>query len=406
MRWGKFVSLLVIVILVIGAAVFSVDPLKENLNLGLDLQGGVQVRLEAQGEVSDRDISQVIAIMRNRVDGLGVVEPIIQKEGFNRVLLELPGLESPEEAVELIGKTAQLEFRLSDGTVILTGKDLENAEEVLNPKDGQAYVTLKFGPEGTRKLAEITQELVDKYEYGDVRRSIAMYLDDQLLQNPQVKETIPNGQAQITGYADLQDARNMALLLKSGALPVPVKVIEMRTVGPTLGADSINKSMKAAVWGIAAIMLFMVILYRIPGFVACISLVLYTLLILAITATINATLTLPGIAGVLLSVGMCVDSNVIIYERLKEEMRKGKSLRSAIDSGFKIGLGTIIDSNLTTLIAAAVLFFMGSGTIKGFAVTLTIGIVVSMFTAITFTRFMLKLLADSKVVTNPKFYGA
>jgi len=406
MRWGKVVSLLVIVALILGAAFFAVDPLKQSLKLGLDLKGGVQVRLEAQGSVTDRDIDQVIAIMRTRVDSLGVTEPIIQKEGSNRVLIELPGVKNPEEAIEIIGKTAQLEFRLSDGTVILTGKDLEDAREARNPQTGEAIVTLKFGPEGTKKFADITKELVDKYQYGDPRRAIGMYLDDELLQNPQVKEAIPTGEAVITGYADLQDAHNMALLLKSGALPVPVELIEKRTVGPTLGEDSIIKSKNAAIWGIAAIMIFMLVYYRVPGIIANVSLVLYSLLVLGILAGINATLTLPGIAGFLLSIGMCVDANIIIYERLKEELRNGKSLRSAIESGFNRAFWTIFDSNVTTLFAAAVLFFLGSGTIKGFAVTLSIGILASMFTAITFTRFMLKLLAESKAITNSKFYGA
>lgn len=404
MRWGKVFTLFVIVVLIIGAAFFTAEPFKNNVKLGLDLKGGVQVRLEAKGDVTDREISQVIAIMRNRVDSLGVVEPILQKEGSNRILMELPGLESQEEAVEMIGKTAQLEFRLNDGTVVLTGKDLVDAQEVLY--ENIPFVTLTFGPEGTKKFAEATQELAEKYEYGDPNRAIGMYLDDELLQNPQVREAIQDGKAMIEGYKDLQDARNMALLLKSGALPVPVEVIEMRTVGPTLGADSIQKSLKAGALGIAAIFVFMLILYRLPGVIACLSLILYAILLLAVTVLINATLTLPGIAGVLLSIGMCVDSNVIIYERLKEELRSGKSLRSAINSGFTRGFATILDSNITTLIAAAVLYFLGSGTIRGFAVTLSIGIVLSLFTSVSFTRFMLRLLADSRIASNPKFYGA
>lgn len=404
MRWGKVFTLFVIVVLIIGAAFFTAEPFKNNVKLGLDLKGGVQVRLEAKGDVTDREISQVIAIMRNRVDSLGVVEPILQKEGSNRILMELPGLESQEEAVEIIGKTAQLEFRLNDGTVVLTGKDLVDAQEVLY--ENIPFVTLTFGPEGTKKFAEATQELAEKYEYGDPNRAIGMYLDDELLQNPQVREAIQDGKAMIEGYKDLQDARNMALLLKSGALPVPVEVIEMRTVGPTLGADSIQKSLKAGALGIAAIFVFMLIIYRLPGVIACLSLILYAILLLAVTVLINATLTLPGIAGVLLSIGMCVDSNVIIYERLKEELRSGKSLRSAINSGFTRGFATILDSNITTLIAAAVLYFLGSGTIRGFAVTLSIGIVLSLFTSVSFTRFMLRLLADSRIASNPKFYGA
>jgi preprotein translocase subunit SecD len=196
------------------------------------------------------------------------------------------------------------------------------------------------------------------------------------------------------------------MLLRSGALPVPVEIIEKRTVGPTLGADSIVKSTKAGLWGIVIIMIFMLVFYRVPGIIASISLVLYSLIVLGVFAGINATLTLPGIAGFLLSIGMCVDANIIIYERLKEELRNGKSLRAAIESGFSRAFWTIFDSNVTTLIAAGVLFYLGTGTIKGFAVTLSIGILSSMFTAITFTRFMLKTLADSKLITNTKLFGA
>lgn len=410
MKWGKVVTLIVIVALIIGAAVFSVNPLKESLKLGLDLQGGVQVRLEAQGEVTDRDIDQIIAIVRNRIDSLGVTEPIIQKEGDRRILVELPGVKDPEEAIRLIGKTALLEFKIHDGTTVLTGKDLANAQEGKDTTSGESIVSLEFTEEGKKIFADITTQLVESFPeqngQRDQRRIIGIFLDGEPIQLPYVETPIPNGQARITGYKDLQDAHNIALLLRSGALPVPVEMIEKRTVGPTLGVDSILKSKNAAIWGIAAIMIFMLLFYRVPGIIACVSLVLYSLLVFGILTAINATLTLPGIAGILLSIGMAVDANIIIYERLKEELRNGKSLRAAIDAGFSRAFWTIFDSNVTTLIAAAVLFYVGSGTIKGFAVTLSIGILCSLFTAITFTRFMLKTFAESKIVKNTKLYGA
>lgn len=407
MKWGKVVSIVLVVALIIGAAFMAAEPLQKNLKLGLDLKGGVQVRLEAKGEVTDRDIAQIIAIMRNRVDSLGVAEPNIQQEGDNRVLIELPGAKDPEEAIRTIGKTAQLEFRLYDGTIILDGSDLEDAQEAKDPQTGKIYVALKFKPEGAKKFADTTAELVAKYPEGDRQhRVIGIFLDEEMLQIPYVTQAIPDGQAQITGYSDLNEAHNIALLLRSGALPVPVEIIEKRTVGPTLGADSIAKSKTAAIYGLAAIMIFMLLFYRLPGVVADVSLVLYSLLNIGILILLNATLTLPGIAGFLLSVGMCVDANIIIYERLKEELRNGKSLRAAIDSGFRRAFWTIFDANITTLIAAGVLFYLGSGTIKGFAVTLSIGILCSMFTAITFTRFMLKMLAESNIAKNPKIYGA
>jgi len=411
MRWDKVFVLIIISALIIGGAYLAVDPIKENLNLGLDLKGGVMVRLQAQGEVDDRDIAQIIEIMRTRVDSLGVTEPVIQREGKNRVLVEIPGIEDPESAINLIGKMALLEFKTMNGEVVLTGKDLAEAQEAKNPQTGEAYVGLKFNAEGTKSFAETTARLVKEFpDSPDMRsegRHIAIYLDGQMIQNPYIAEAIPSGEASISGgFETLEDARSIALLLRSGALPVPVEIIENRSVGPTLGADSINKSLQAGIWGLAAVMVFMLIFYRVPGIIADLSLVLYSLLLLGILIAINATLTLPGIAGFLLSIGMCVDANILIYERLKEELRNGKSLRAAVDAGFTRAFTTIFDSNVTTLLAAAVLFFMGSGTIKGFAVTLSIGILCSMFTAITFTRFVLKALVDSGLAKNTKLYGA
>jgi preprotein translocase subunit SecD len=411
MKWGKIVALFLVTVIVIVGAVLAVNPLKESINLGLDLKGGVQVRLQAQGEVTDQEISQVIAIMRNRVDKLGVTEPIIQQEGTDRILIELPGVKDPETAINIIGKTAQLEFMTAEGVTVLTGKDVKDAQEGKDAQTGEVFIGLSLNDEGTKKFADITTQLVSQYpeinNQRDERRIIAIVLDEEVLTAPYVMEPITTGEgARITGFADLTEAHNTAMLLRSGALPVPVEIIEKRTVGPTLGADSIVKSTKAGLWGIVIIMIFMLVFYRVPGIIASISLVLYSLIVLGVFAGINATLTLPGIAGFLLSIGMCVDANIIIYERLKEELRKGKSLRAAIESGFSRAFWTIFDSNVTTLIAAGVLFYLGTGTIKGFAVTLSIGILSSMFTAITFTRFMLKTLADSKLITNTKLFGA
>jgi preprotein translocase subunit SecD len=411
MRWEKVFALIIITVLIIGGAFWAAEPIKNNLKLGLDLKGGVMVRLQAQGAVTDRDIAQIIEIMRTRVDSLGVTEPVIQREGKDRVLVEIPGIDDPKSAIDLIGKMALLEFKTMDGEVILTGKDLAEAQEAKNPETGEPYVSLKFKSEGTKKFAEATSRLVSMYPEvdgkQDERRYIAIYLDNEIIQAPYVSEPIPSGEAQISGgYESLEDARKIALLLRSGALPVPVKIIENRSVGPTLGTDSIEKSKTAALWGLLAVMVFMLLYYRLPGIVADISLVLYSLLLLCILLAIKATLTLPGIAGFLLSIGMCVDANILIYERLKEEIRNGKSLRAAVDAGFSRAFTTIFDSNVTTLLAAGVLFFLGSGSIKGFAVTLSIGILCSMFTAITFTRYFLKTLVDSGMAKNTKLYGA
>jgi preprotein translocase subunit SecD len=413
MRWEKVFSLFIIVVLVIGGAFLAVKPIQENLKLGLDLKGGVQVRLQAEGTVTDQEINKIIAIMRNRIDGLGVTEPLIQKEGTNRVLIEIPGIEDAKGAIELIGQTAQLEFRTMDnGEVVLTGKDLKKAEEGKNVEKGEFYVNLEFNKEGAKKFAAATSRLVNTYpqinstDSERVKRCVGIFLDDEALTVPYVIQAITGGSASIDGFQSLEDAHKTALLINSGALPVPVKIIENRTVGPTLGADSIVKSKAAALWGIVAIMIFMLLFYRVPGIIADLSLVLYSVLLLGVLVLINATLTLPGIAGFLLSIGMCVDANILIYERLKEELRNGKSLRAAMDAGFARAFTTILDSNITTILAAAVLFFMAVGSIKGFAVTLSIGILCSMFTAITFTRFVLKLLIDSGLVKNTKLYGA
>jgi len=230
-------------------------------------------------------------------------------------------------------------------------------------------------------------------------------LDNQILTNPVVQEAIPNGKAVISGNRDMAEAERLAILLRSGALPVKVEVLETRTVGPTLGEDSKAKSMQAFTIGIVAIVVFMLLFYRAAGFVANITLILYVMMLLFCLKMLNATLTLPGIAGIILSVGMAVDANVLIFERFKEEYRNGKTLRAAMDAGFSRAFATILDSNITTLIAAGVLFFLGTGTIKGFAITLGIGIILSMFTAITVTKYILKMLINANVIKNGKFYG-
>lgn len=407
-NWLKLIAIFTIIAIL---SYFAVGTYQDSLNLGLDLQGGVHVVMEAQEGASDEDMAKVVTILRNRIDQLGVTEPIIQREGDRRVIVELPGVENPEEAVNIIGQTALLEFKTFDGTVVVSGKDLKDAREGKNPENNEAYVGLEFTSDGAKKFAQATQNLVDSYPEGtsgerDPRRNIAIYLDGNLIQNPYVSTPILNGQASIAPYVSLQEAHNVALLLRSGALPVPVEMIEKRTVGPTLGDDSLEKSKIAAIYGVAAIMIFMLFYYRLPGLVANISLVVYSLIVLGILTTLKATLTLPGIAGFLLSIGMAVDANIIIYERLKEELRAGKTLRAAISSGFKRAFWTIFDANVTTLIAASVLFYFGTGPIRGFAVTLSIGILTSMFTAITVTRTILNILATMNVFRNTKLYGA
>lgn len=404
-NWLETGKLLFLVLLILCVAVFSARPLAAQLQkrLGLDLKGGVHVVFEAvstpDAPVTSDSITRLIGIIRNRVDALGVTEPLIQKEGARRVVVELPGVRDPEEAVRIIGRTAHLEFKTEDGKTVLTGKDLKDARAQLNPNTNEPEVLLKFNKEGARIFGQVTT--------ANVKKRIAIYLDDRLLTAPIVDEPITTGDAVIRGgYQTLEEAQQEAVLLRSGALPVKVKLMEKRSIGPLLGKDSLDRSLRAGIIGVALIFIFMVLYYRLPGLVADLSLIVYGLIVIGVFLLIKATLTLPGIAGFILSVGMAVDANIIIYERLKEELRTGKTLRAAIDAGFHHAFRTILDANITTLIAAAVLYYFGSGPIRGFAVTLSIGILTSMFTAITFTRFVLHSIARSRLVLNPKAYGA
>ncbi|WP_366922589.1 protein translocase subunit SecD [Metallumcola ferriviriculae] len=409
MNSGKLMKLAFVIVLVLVVGVLLYNPIMNAVNLGLDLQGGVHVVLKAVKEktaITDEDMQQLKTVMRERVDELGVSEPVIQVSGNDRLIVEVAGVEDPEQAVDLIGKTAMLQFKTSDGKTVLTGKDLKDAKAVINNSNGQAEIQLQFNSEGAKKFGDVTSRLVQNYQNNDPRRAIAIYLDEDLLTNPNVNEAIPSGTAVITGNRNFEEASNIAALLRGGALPVNVEIMEKRTVGPTLGANSLNRSVNAILYSLIAIVLFIILYYRVPGLVAAFSLLVYAIIVMGGLASINAVLTLPGIAGLLLSIAFAVDANIIIYERLKEELKNGKTIRAAIEAGFGRAFWTIFDANTTTLLAAAVLFYYGTGPIRGFAVTLGIGILASMFTAITFTRFLLRLLADTRLVKNTKMYGA
>lgn len=415
MKWNKILQMMGIVGVVAFLSVLAFAPVFERneklakhlpiikgVILGLDLQGGVHVVLEAQdtpeAKVTQSKMKDLIAVIQRRVDQFGVTEPTIQLQGERRLIVELAGIENPREAVREIVKTAYLEFKTEDGKTVLTGADLKDAIESKDPVSGKIKVDLTFNPAGARKFAEITA--------ANVGRRIGIYLDGELVQNPVVQEPIPNGKAEITGYESLEEAHKVAILLRSGALPLKVTVEEERTIGPALGADYLRKSLHAGVVGVAAIIIFMLMYYRLPGLVANFALLIYTLIVLVIFVGLHVTMTLPGIAAFLLSLGIAVDANVIIFERVREELRTGKGLRSAIDAGFKRGFTAVFDANATTLLTALVLYFLGTGPIRGFAVTLSIGIVASMFTAITMTRWFLHLVAASGLAKNPKLYGA
>jgi len=394
-------KLIAVIAVIVGVFFAFVSPLANSIRQGLDLQGGTHVVLEAvdtpEAQVNDDAMQRVVKIMEKRVNELGLTEPLIQRQGERRIIIELPGIKDPDSAIKTIGKTAMLEFKDEDGNTVMTGTDLKNAQDARNQQN-QYVVNLEFSDEGAKKFADLTTK--------NVGRRIAILLDGEILTNPSVREPITGGRAEITGQESQEEAHRIAMLLRSGALPVKVNIIETRTVGPTLGQDSKDKSEFAFVIGISAVLVFMVLFYRLSGLIADLSLMAYVILLLFILKMLDATLTLPGVAGIILSIGMAVDANVLIFEHFKEEYRLGKTLRLSMEAGFKRAFTTIFDSNITTIIAALVLFFFGTGTIKGFAITLGLGVVLSMLTAITLTQYMLKLLIASNICKNPAVYGA
>ncbi|MCT4595017.1 MAG: protein translocase subunit SecD [Anaeromicrobium sp.] len=383
----------------------KIKPVKDMIELGLDLKGGVYVVLEAQtdakGNELDKIMNQTKEVLERRIDAMGLTQPNVNREGDRRIRVELPGVSDSNEAIKAIGKTAQLQFVDKEGKVILTGNDVKNAELMfLTDKGNVPVVSLEFKSDGADKFREATKEASIN------RDPILIVLDNAVISAPRVNSEIPNGKATIEGNFTREGAANLAALIRGGALPVELKEVQSSVIGPTLGLDSLNQSVKAALFGIIGVFLFMLIVYRLPGLIANLALVIYILIVLWSLIGFNAVLTLPGIAGLILSIGMAVDANVIIFERIKEEIRNGKSIRASISSGFSRAFKTILDSNVTTLIAGVVLYQFGSGPIKGFAVTLMIGIFASMITALGVTRLVLNIVANAKGLKNPKFYGA
>lgn len=381
------------------AAFFLQKPLVNNLDLGLDLRGGLRVVLQAEekpGEpITEDTIQKAVGILRDRVDSLGVRETSLYPQGKDRVVIEIAGEDDPEAAVDILKNVAQLEFQDEKGKVLVSGKNLIDAQARINQNSQEAYVELKFDKEGAEAFAKATA--------ANVGKPLVIVLDGNVISAPRVNQAITDGNAIIEGSFEAKEAQDLAVLLRSGALPVSFTVMEKRSIGPSLGADSLQKSLKAGAIGILAVFLFMLGYYRLPGLIADISILLYGLLVLGSMVLLNAVLTLPGIAAFVLSIGMAVDANIIIYERIKEEIRWGKTLQAAIDAGFKRAFWTIFDSNLTTLVAAVVLMYFGTGTVKGFAVTLSIGLVINMFTSLTFTRYLLVLA--SNLTKNIRLYG-
>jgi preprotein translocase subunit SecD len=380
------------------------------------------------GEVSrlhDLAVRQAVETIRNRVDQFGVSEPTITRQGEDRILIQLPGIQDPERAKALIGKTALLEFRLLDERTsvedalagrlpetseilyqrridketkaerkvpfvvqkrtLLTGAELNRAEVQADPNStGNWQVAIEFNATGTRIFGEVTEQNVGKH--------LAIILDGNVYSAPRINERIPGGRAVITGQFTVEEARDLAIVLRAGALPAPVKILEERTVGPSLGADSIRQGLIAITASAALVFVFMLFYYRLSGLIADVALGLNVLVLLACMAAFGATLTLPGIAGIALTIGMAVDTNILIFERIREELRVGKPPRAAIQAGFSRAFRTIIDTHVTVLVTAAILYNFGTGPVRGFAVSLFVGLAASLFTAVFFTRLLFDLI--------------
>ncbi len=384
--------------------------------LVLDSRQAEQIRKSA--------IDQALETIRNRIDQFGVAEPEISLQGTDRILIQLPGIKDPQRAIDLIGRTALLEFKLVDeegnleealkgnvpeGSILLyqrsvdpktggvkkipfllkektlmTGEVLKDARVAIDTQLHEPYVALEFDDIGAKLFEQITG--------ANVRKRLAIILDDNVYSAPVIQERIAGGRAQITGRFDMKEASDLAIVLRAGALPAPVRIIEQRSVGPSLGQDSIRKGIISTLISAALVALFMVFYYRTAGVIADIALILNIIFVMGALAIFRATLTLPGIAGLVLSIGMAVDANILIHERIKEELRWGKTIRAAIDEGYRRAFITILDSNVTTLIAALFLYQFGTGPVRGFAVTLSIGIIANIFTAVYITRWVFDFL--------------
>ena len=411
----------VVFAVIVGLAIWSI--LSFPIKLGLDLKGGTQVILKATqiqkaadttnttansnsqtGNASSDAIDKAMLIMLNRIDKLGISEPLITKDFSSNIVVQLPGVDNPDKAVEVIGQTAQLEFRIVEGydaqnnyklgPVLITGDKLSSAKAGYD-SNGQVVVQFSFNSEGAKEFEKITS--------ANIGKQLAIVLDGQVKSAPVIRSAISNSGV-IESISSLQEAKDIALVLQTGALPVNLEIQEVRTIGPTLGQDSLQQSLLAGAIGFLLVVIYMVVMYRGLGLISVIGLASYIALFWGVLSGLKTPLTLPGIAGLILTIGIAVDANVLIFARIKEEMLKGKTKIIAFREGFKNALKAIIDSNITTLITAAALYRFGTGPIRGFAVTLAIGIVISMFTAIVLTRSILFLMVNSKVV-SPKFIG-
>jgi preprotein translocase subunit SecD len=401
---------------------YIILPVQQKIKLGLDLQGGVRVLLELEPTKEVPTITrpiqnQAIEVVSRRVNTLGVSEPVITSVGNNRILVELPNVKDPDEAVRLLKDVAKLDFKIvpeavanradrdkkyadggeayaDSGPIVYSGADLKGAQAAYD-QSGQPMITFQTKDPG--KFGKLTQESLGK--------RLGIFLDNQYVSAPVIQGVI-TADGQITGNFTEQDTVRIANELNAGALPVPITIVENDTVGATLGQTDLTKSLWASIFGLGLVLIFMAVVYRLPGVLADFALVLYVLMLLALLSAAHAVLTLPGIAGFVLSIGMAVDANVLIFERMKEELWAGKTLRAAVRVGFQRAFTAVFDSHFTTIVGAGVLFWLGTGTVKGFAYTLFWGTAFSLFTATFVTRFFVDLFVDGDIVTDHKAYGA
>jgi len=383
-------------------------------HLGLDLQGGTQLTYQAdlsQSKDRTKDLNNLINVFRQRIDTLGVAEPSIQSQGADRVIIELPGIKDINQAVNTIGSTYELVFMIEDnengqeladyytGNLYpgkwkpsdLTGRELTSSDIEYQGQtvSSEPVVSLVFNSSGREKFSKITTDNLNK--------RIAIVLDNKIVSAPNVQTAITDGRAVISGIGDIKEAKQLSDRLNEGMLPVPAKLVAQNSIGASLGSDSIKASLLAALIGLLLVAIFMVALYRVPGLIAVFALIIYSLIVLALFKIIPVTLTLAGIAGFILSIGMAVDANILIFERMREELRSGKTINLSIEEGFKRAWSSIKDSNTSSLITATILFFLGTGPVKGFALTLAIGIIISLFSAITVSRNFLLIFPIPKL---------
>jgi len=395
------------------ALIPAVTDSENGIRLGLDLVGGSSITYEAvlpegydHANLAD-DMKIAQSMIRQRLTNKGFTEATVALRDENRITVEIPEITNPEEAVQTLGTTAQLTFVDADGKEWLTGKDIERATAMYGKTNSSLgssyYVQIEFTDEGVKKFSEATASIAARTDGTNV---LGIIMDNSVISMPTVSSQLNEKTCVIEGGNFTNESANeLADLINVGQMPFDLKQAELRSVGPQLGANAMRTSLIAGLIGIMLVCLFMLIVYRIPGLVACMALGFYIVVECIIFSWVRVNLSLPGIAGIILSIGMAVDANVVIFERIKEELRAGKTVKSAIDSGFKRAFSAILDSNVTTLIAAAVLLWKGTGTIVGFATTLGIGVLVSMFTALTITHFLLNRMVDFHI-RNPKAYGA